>query len=165
MRPKSNVEHKRQMIKKKNRAHWSMHKGEILTKRKEQKDGLKRLQKSIIGHDASNDKITIDNFEYLSLDGTSEVIGVERINELEIDFDFTSNYLDLDEQESDDDPDDVNEEQSNEEQIEEGLSEEQQKFGIQFIDHPESSASIEPFNELVSKSSRCCVLYVSYNLY
>ena len=149
MRPKATFIQKQEAIRRKNRTHWLTHKYEISVRRMKNKANLKRLQKkSNITSDVLTNLNIDDVFSYLSIDenpidaddadadSSFSDVGLE--NEYFIDAD-EENVIQNDEDESED----FNEE------IEQGLSEEQMKFSNEFF-NMENTIPIRDYDELVS---------------
>ena len=149
MRPKATFIQNQEAIRRKNRTHWLTHKYEISVRRMKNKANFKRLQKksNITSNVLTNLNID-DVFSYLSIDENPIDAGDADADSSFSDVGLENEYfIDADEengiQNDKDESEDFNEE------IEQGLSEEQMKFSNEFF-NMENTIPIRDYDELVS---------------
>lgn len=168
MRPKTTPTQKKQMINKKNRAHWSNHKQEISTKRKEQLVTLKRLRKPTIEACRSNENAISNELDCLSLNEIGEVIISEDIDDAFSDDDYMHFYVDNPEADLIENQSSIDDQQQDKEPVDDVFREESSASGTDFIDEPTVPEEMRDFDELVSHEigsiDRCLFLGVCRRL-
>lgn len=134
---------------RRNHEHWATHKNEILTKRRVGQSRLKRLQSSYIDQ-IPIEKTLSNTYDYPLLDQTTGTSTHMETDSFELNVDNAGDCF-LFDFVNDDNHEDEHEQQSNEEEVEveEILTEEQERYASAFIDHYEPSMMLKSVEELV----------------
>lgn len=157
MRPTVNSTQKQNTTRKKNQKHWSIHKRQIISKRK-QKYPLKRLQRNSFNCDALENLTMDDALACLSINEKPNDMDGTVINETTSDIDFENEYFnDIEEDDINSDFDIKDQLDSNEDDIEKNINEEQVNFANEFFDTENWTEPMRDYDELVSiKFSDSC---------
>lgn len=164
MRPKASAVQKRETTKKKNRAHYSTHKGEITTK---------RLKKRKLPGNQSRRLEINDIFTCLSINESISDRNTPNFDDSVSDSDLEKNYFsDTEEDHGAHDSDvESTEDCSGEETDEEDLSEEQVTFANVFFDADDSALPTRDYDELVRNQTvlrllllSCCLGHLCHSI-